>query len=331
MDGICTLGNDRVYDQLVALINSIEAFTGFQTPICIYPYDDRLERLRQFVAERPQVQLWENQTSIQRWDSFVKQIWATHPTARQQWQALGSTGIHRMGTHRRYCAFDGPFNRFLYMDADTLLLNSPNLIFKTLESHDWVTYDFQYKDLSHVYNLKVPQLKTLFSPEQLHQQTFCSGFYGSHQGMFTPDSGQNFVDRLQKGEAEVLYPMAPDQTILNYLVMAKGIKSCNLALSLPVDQRTGNSVTSYHFKVRDHRVYDRDIPLLYLHYIGVASHLFTRLCQGENVDFPYRNVFLYYRYLHDPASHPSLTGKLIPYQSPQRWRRYLQRLAQYLP
>jgi hypothetical protein len=172
MNGICTLGNDRVYDQLVALINSIEAWAGPEMPICIYPYDDRLDHIQHLVAQRPQVQLYDDRVSLQRWDAVVEALWATHPSATAQWQAAGSSGIHRMGTHRRYCAFDGPFDRFLYMDADTLLLSSPEVAFTALEQYDWVTYDFQHKDLSHVYSLNSPQLRQLFSAEQLRRQAF---------------------------------------------------------------------------------------------------------------------------------------------------------------
>ncbi|TVQ07383.1 MAG: sugar transferase [Leptolyngbya sp. DLM2.Bin27] len=327
MNGICTLGNDRVYDQIVALINSIEAFAGPEMPVCIYPYDDQVKRLRQFVQTRPQVTIYDNATSIQRWDNWVEQIWATHPTARQRWDAVGSTGVHRMGTHRRYCAFDGPFDRFIYMDADTLLLGDPAPIFGQLEAYDWVTYDFQHKDLSHVYDVDSPWLEKLFSAEQLRRQVFCSGFYASRRGLFDPDRGQEILDWLKAGEAAVLYPMAPDQTILNYLVMRRGVNSCNLALTLPLEQRTGNSVTSSHFTVKNHRIYDKGVPLLYLHYIGLSAKLFTRLCNGENVDFPYRDVFLHYRYCHDPASRPTWVGNLGAARLP-RWRRYL---AQLLP
>jgi hypothetical protein len=327
MNGICTLGNDRVYDQMVALVNSIEAFAGPEMPVCIYPYDNRVDRLRQFAAERPQVQIWQDDASIQRWDALVTKLWATHPTAKQQWQAVGSSGIHRMGTHRRYCAFDGPFDRFLYMDADTLLLSSPEPIFQTLDDYDWVTYDFQHKDLSHVYDVTSPRLAPLFSAKQLRQQVFCSGFYASHQGLFTPETCQDMLPGLESGEAEVLYPMAPDQTLLNYLVMRSGVRSCNLALTWPVNQRTGNSVTSSHFEVRDGRAYDQGIPLTYLHYIGIPAEKFCRLCQGDNVDFPYRDIFLHYRYRHAPASRPRLSGKPIAYQPPTGWRRYLNRLT----
>jgi hypothetical protein len=330
MDGICTLGNDRVYDQIVALLNSIETFAGPQMPICIYPYDDRVDRLRELVRSRPQVTLYDDTASIQRWDAWVEQLWATHPTARQQWDAVGSAGIHRMGTHRRYCAFDGPFDRFLYMDADTLLLSDPTPIFSALEDYDWVTYDFQYKDLSHVYDINSPWMARLFSPEQLKRQAFCSGFYASHRGLFGPSQGQEILNWLQSGEAAVLYPMAPDQTLLNYLVMRQGVNSCNLALTLPPERCTGNAVTSCHFTVANQRVYDKGVPILYLHYIGLSSQLFTRLGNGENIDLPYRDVFLHYRYRHAPESQPALLGKLMT-AKPQGWRRYFKPLARLLP
>jgi hypothetical protein len=322
MDGICTLANDLVYDQLVALLNSIEANAGASMPVCIYPYDDQLTRVRQLVAARPQLSLYDDQASIQWWDEWVAQAWAAHPTAQQQWQAAGSQGIHRQGTHRRYCAFDGPFDRFLYMDADTLLLRPVTELFAALDRCDWLTYDFQYKDLSHVFSLEGPQLSQLFSAEQLQRQAFCSGFYASRRQVFTVAQRQALLAYLQQGEAAVLYPMAPDQTLLNYMVMRSQLDSCNLAQTLPPEQRTGNSVTSDHFTGSDQALYDHGRPLTYLHYIGISSRLFRQLCAGENVDLPYREVFLHYRYRHDPASRPPLRGRLQPYLA-RRWPQQL--------
>ena len=119
-NGICTLANDRVYDQLVALLNSIEANGGKDLPVCVYPYDDQTEEIAKLIAQRPQVELYRERESMERWDNFAKAAWDSHPTARIRWQQAGSNGYHRYGTHRRYCAFDGPFDRFVYMDADTL-------------------------------------------------------------------------------------------------------------------------------------------------------------------------------------------------------------------
>jgi len=327
MDGICTLGNDVVYDQLVALINSIEAFAP-DLPVCIYPYDHRTDNIAAFAATRPQVQLYADQPSIQRWDEFVETLWAFHPTARDRWAAVGSTGIHRMGTHRRYCAFDGPFDRFLYMDADTLLLSDPAPLFAALDRYDWVTYDFQYKDLSHVYDLDAPQFGTLFSAEQMARQSFCSGFYASRRGLFDPADSADILAALAT-DAAILYPMAPDQTLLNYLVMRRQVASCNLARTLPAEQRTGNSVTSSHFQERDHRVYDGDVPLTYLHYIGISARQFAALCGGENIALPYRDTFLHYRYRHDPTQQPTLRGapRSAEKSRPPRLKRLLKALT----
>lgn len=315
--GICTLANDWVYDQVVALLNSIEVNGGCELPVCILPYDDQLDRLQELIRQRPQVQLFHDREIIARWDDFVARIWALHPDARRRWNAIGSKGIHRMGTHRRLCAFDGPFERFFYMDADTLLLSSIQPLARWLDTYDWVSYDFQYKHLAHVYEVASPRLWQVFSPQTLHDQVFCSGFYGSHRGLFSARQMHEFWQHLSDGEAEILYPMAPDQTILNYLVMRSNVPSVNLAHALSPAERTGNSANSKHFQRRQGRLYDQGRPLTYLHYIGIPADCFGQLCRGQNIDVPYRDLFLHYRYHHSPEQRPRLLGRKRPYQKPK--------------
>jgi len=315
-NGICTLANDYVYDQLVALLNSIEAIMGKDFPVCIYPYDDRLDRVKAELVNRPQVQLYQDFQSIQEWDQFARDAWDTHPHARERWAKAGSTGYHRFGTHRRYGAFDNPFDRFIYMDGDTLLMDDISFIFKLLDDHDCIVYDFQHKDLTHVYEVSSPKLNQVFDENRLKNEIFCSGFYASKKGLFPREKRQLLVEELKKGDAEILYPMAPDQTIVNYMMMKSGYKIYNLALNLPSEKRTGNSVTSPHFEVQDNLIYDRGVRLTYLHYIGIPSQVFTRVCAGENLDFPYRDTFLYYRYLYEPEKMPKFTRKPKPYNPP---------------
>lgn len=319
MDGICTLGNDRVYDQLVALLNSIEQRYGQDMPVCIYPYDQQIDRVATLVQQRPQVQLYQDAASIAQWDQFVRQVWDAHPTARQRWGVNDPNDpnyYHRVGTHRRFCAFDGPFDRFLYLDADTLLLDAVDYIFAALDDYDWVVYDYQYKDLTHVYESNAAQLTQIFSPERLAREIFCSGFYAAKSGLFSQEVRATLLATLQAGEAEILYPMAPDQTILNYMVMKGNLAAMNLSQTLPVDRRTGNSVTSEHFEQRGDRLFDRGKPLTYLHYIGLSSSLFRRVSTGENLDFPYRDLFLHYRFLKEPG--PTFSGQPTPYNAPPR-------------
>jgi hypothetical protein len=316
MDGICTLANDRIYDQLVALLNSIEAIAGKDTPVCVYPYDDHTEKIAAEIAKRPQVQLYQDRDSLKAWDEFAAAAWDTHPTAKKRWLKAGSTGYHRFGTHRRYCAFDGPFDRFIYMDGDTLLMNDLKPIFEKIDEYDCVVYDFQHKDLTHVYELSSPKLTEIFPEERIKTEIFCSGFYGSKKGLFDLNKRKWLIQQLQNGEAEILYPMAPDQTLINYMMMRSPYSIYNLALHLPPQEKTGCCVTSPHFTARDHLLYDKSKRLTYLHYIGISSQLFAKICQGENIDFPYRDIFLHYRYLYQPEKRPQFQGKLKPYNPP---------------
>ncbi|NES76462.1 MULTISPECIES: Npun_R2821/Npun_R2822 family protein [Okeania] len=316
MDGICTLANDNVFDQLVALLNSIEVNHSNEIPVCIYPYNNNIERITAEISTRPNVQIYNDLQSIEKWDKFFRDVWDAHPNAHQRRLEKGFTPYYRFGHHRPFCAFDGPFDRFLYIDADALLMGPVDGVFDRLNQSDWVVYDFQYKDPGHVYDISSPRLEELFPQEYLKSRIFCSGFYASKKGIFKQENIDWFLGKLREGESEILYIWAADQPILNYMVMRLNLKVDNLAISLSPNEKTGNSVTSKHFEEQDHIVYDRGKRLTYLHYIGVSSKAFTRVCEGENLDFPYREIFLHYRYLHEPEKKPKFIGKPKPYNPP---------------
>jgi hypothetical protein len=313
--GICTLANDHVFDQAIALINSITEVMGPDFPICIVPYDDHCDRLQMAIRDRPNVTIFEDQTVLDQWETEAKRLWDVCPNAKRQWAEVTSDPYYRMGMHRRFAAFSGPFDRFIYMDADTLLLQDVTPIFEKLDTHDWIVYDFQHRDVSHVYNDKSEKLNQVFTPDRIDREIFCAGFYAAKRGTFSQVQLDECLSQLQAGEHDVLYGMAPDQTILKYWVMRSNLTVYNYALELPSSEVTGCCVTSDHFEVRGSQVFDRGNPLTYLHYIGLSSSLFNRLCEGENLDFPYRNVFLHYRYLHHPSERPSLMGKPRPYNA----------------
>lgn len=319
VDGVYTLANDVVYDQVVALLNSIEANHGSELPVCVIAYDTRIERLQAEVERRSHVTLMQDPLMFQRWEDFSTRVWKTHPHAMATWeQERGKPGVYRLECNHRYAAFDpeAPFDRFIYLDADTLVLDSLDLFFDSLDTHDFVVYDFQHKDPTHIFNVKSPKLSEIFEPAQIESEIFCSGCFAAKKGLFPPERQDWLVERLAEGEAEVLYLNAPNQSVLNYITLRSPIPVYNIALHHPKEQVTGNSVTSSHFEERDHRLYDHGKPLTYLHYIGLSSQLFTRLAHGENIDFPYRDVFLHYRFLHEPEKRPALTGRAKPYNGP---------------
>lgn len=328
-EGIYTLANDVVYDQLVALLNSIEANAGGY-PVCVIAYDDRVDRVRAEIAQRPNVTLLEDPDLFKRWEDFSLRIWQTHPTALKTWQEQGISGVRRLGMNRRYGAFDpaAPFERFVYIDADALILDSLAPVFAQLAQADVVTYDFQYKDPGHIFNLQSERLHQVFPPEQIERDIFCAGFYASKRGLLSGDRWEWLLSQLQQGDSELLYLGAPNQSVLNYLILKSQLSVANLARIWPETRRTGNAVTSSHFQVQDGQLYDGGKRVTYLHYIGLSSSLFGRVCGGENITFPYRDLFLHYRYLQQPDQRPQMSGSPRAYnQRPGFTQRVLQKLG----
>lgn len=331
MDGLYTLANDVVFDQVIALLNSIEANAGRRAdgspyPVIICPYDNRLDRLQAAVSGWPNVRILDDQAAIARWDQFAQTAWDAVPNYRERMR-LAPGQYYRMGTHRRFVSLDGPFDRFIYLDADTLVLQPLAPLFAALDEADWVVYDFQHKDPTHVYTVTAPELAQTFSADRVAQEIFCSGMYGARRGLFPEEQRAALLAHLQAGEAALLYPSSADQSLLNYMVMRSNLRITNLALTWPKERVTGNSVTSSHFVERSGQVFDRDWPLTYLHYIGLSSALFDRLCRGENLDIPYRDTFLHYRYLQHPEQRPALRGRLRPMNpAPTLWQRFRRKL-----
>ncbi|MBD2003876.1 MULTISPECIES: Npun_R2821/Npun_R2822 family protein [Cyanophyceae] len=319
MNGICTLGNDRVYDQIVALLNSIEVVLGPETPVCIYPFDEHTEMIGAEISKRPNVFLYDDTESIQRWDEFMQRV---RPDKMDRSKRL-------YGAHRRFCAFDGPFDKFIYMDADTLVMKSLDFVFDKLDEYNCVVYDFQYVQPEYVYNIKSTKLLEVFNKEKINKEIFCSGFYGSKRGVFSQEQRDWLISQLQAGESEIFKPGGHDQPVINYMFMRSGIPIYNFAHHWPESEVTGCTVTSKQFEEKDNILYDKGKRLTYIHYIGISPRVPAAVCAGENIDFPYRDIFLHYRYLHEPEKRPVFTGVPVPYNykpRPSLMKRVLKKL-----
>jgi len=288
--GIYILANDVVYDQLIALLNSIEVNYSKVIPICIIPYDNNLEKTKSEIKKRKNAFIFDNKDIIKKWETFAKEIWKKYPSKERN-----IFGRHNLTIHRKFCVFDGPFKEYIFLDADTLIMNNLDFIFNKLKTNGFIVYDFQYKDVSHVYNIKSTKLSEIFSDKEL-KNIFCIGFFASKKNLFSKEEIKSILNNLKK-EINVLYPKAPEQSLLNYMLMKTNKKLYNFALNLPKEKITGNCVVSKHFKEKSHILYDKGVRLTYLHYIGISSKLIADVCKGLFWKrFPYKKIFLYYRF-----------------------------------
>ncbi|MBD2563460.1 MULTISPECIES: Npun_R2821/Npun_R2822 family protein [Nostoc] len=311
IDGIYILANDVVYDQLVALLNSIEANAGRKIPICILPYNQRLEKVKAELASRDNVTLFEDSDSIAYWDNFATQIWKNYPRAQKTWREWGFPELYELPMHRKFCAVDGPFDRFIYFDADTLLMGPIDYVYEKLDTYDWVVNDFQYKsELKFIFDGSPEQMQEIFNSENLQDKVFCAGWFATKKNIFSTAIRADFLNKLTAGEADVMAFLAPDQSLFNYMVLRSRVSYYNFAFH-DCEQATGNHWSS-QFDVVDNILYDQGRRLTYLHYMSISSSNFTQVCAGEDVNIPYRDVFLHYRFLKSPEQRPKSFKRQSP-------------------
>lgn len=304
-DGIYTLANDVVYDQMVALLNSIEANSSREIPVCIIPYDERLERVIKEVEKRPNVTLFDNADVIQFWENFSTQAWNTHDRAQKIWAERGLPSPYRLAMHRKLCSINGPFDKFVYFDADTLLMGPLEAVYEKLDQYDWVTNDFQYKsDIKYIFDRPEDRLYQIFNPQYVKSKIFCAGWFASKRGIFTPEILDHILHHLKMGESDSMALFGPDQSLFNYMVLRSSISYYNFAYH-NLEEATGSHWSST-FDVVDNVLYDKGQKIDYIHFMSISSSKFTNLCGGEDVQIPYQDVFLHYRYLNSPEERPQL-------------------------
>ncbi|OUL21677.1 sugar transferase [Nostoc sp. T09] len=317
-DGIYTLANDVVYDQLVALLNSIEANAGRKIPVCVIPYNEQLDKVKAEVAARDNVTLFEDYASIARWEDFGSRIWKAHPRALNLWKEYGLGENFRIERHRKLCCLDGPFDKFIFFDGDTLLMKPLDDVYQKLDEYDWIANDYQYKsDLNYIFNWTEDKLDNIFNKKNVSHLIFCSGWFASKKKIFDDSMLAKLLENLEAGEADALAWADSDQTVINYLVLRSGISYYNYAYHGTATGCHWNS----QFDTVDNILYDQGERLTYIHYMSVASSYFTRLCSGEYVDIPYRDVFLHYRYLKCPEQRPQRFIRLTALMQLQKFIR----------
>lgn len=308
--GIYTLANDVVYDQLVALLNSIEVNVGTDIPICIIPYDEKLDLIQQEVASRNQVFLCENTDSWKRWEEFYNQVWNAHPQAHQKIQGHYKW-YKKSNLLRKMSAFDGNFEKFVFYDADSLAMSSLDKVLEKLNNYDFIFDDWEHCKPTPVaaLNFSVIENQTSFSELQIRPYLHCSSFFASKSGIFSPDEIAELAKLLiEQQEYKLInnHSWWCDADLFSYMTWRCHRPLFNFTLSPNGQDRTGNCADADLFVNINNILYNEDgLKRIHrLHYMNYSSLDFKRLCQGEDVNIRYKDEFLHYRFLKNPEQKP---------------------------
>ncbi len=323
--GLYILASNGVFDSLVALLNSIESNYRSDIPICIIPYNNEINLIEKEIKKRKNIFLFDDHKSINRWETFfhqLHQLYLAYP-----YENVTSKKTLILNMYRKCCAFDGPFDRFIYIDCDTLVFQSLDYIFDKLDEYDCVSHDFQR--LTSIRKNEVSRFYPFFkddypSETELATQFHCGGFWAYDKGKITSDDLDYFYQEIAEKDITIFAQALFDDTpMLNYMNLKKGLKLYNVTLDKASEYNTGSCVTSRHFEEKDQVVYDQGKKLTYLHYMGIKSASLNRLSWWKKMHFPcqetlfrvadkvfdwqlnqipYKKTFLHYRFMSNTAS-----------------------------
>lgn len=307
--GIYTLANDAVYDQLVALLNSIEHNVDKDTPVCVIPYDDRIERVNKEISNRENISIFKNRDSIEKWEKFFNYIWESHPAAKKKLKhGLQYAGGH---IHRKFCSFDGDFEKFVFYDCDELAMKPLDDIFKKLDKYDFVFDDWEHKKPSLTVSLDFEYIcqKKGIEEDKIRPLIHCDNFFGSKRGLFSVnDLAALEKSLIEDGDINFLrnHVWWDSATLFTYMTMWTKRPVFNFTQSPQAIDRTGNYIKGNPFVNIDNVLYNEEgnKPVHRVHYAGYPSYLFKYLSEGIEVGISHQDVFLYYRFMKNPEKMP---------------------------
>ncbi len=190
--GVYVLANDAVIEAFLALVHSLRRHDP-ELPVTVIPYNDALAELRKLA---PQLRFdILDEAPCRRFDALAQQVNGSPLAA---------------GMFRKHAAFAGPYDEFIYLDADIVVTSSLQEILTAFAAspYDLVYFD---PDMSQVY---LPELAAQMIAT--HQaQGFNAGVFVARKGLVSDaDRGRLAPEAAQLRDQ--LKVSAIDQPFLNY-------------------------------------------------------------------------------------------------------------------
>lgn len=315
--GIYILASDAQYDQLMALIHSIEVNVSTQLPICIIPASDDIGRIQRAIAQNPRLRLFTDRASLARWEQFAQDIWCSLPVVNQLSQRY-ARHYDAPEQFRKFCAFEGPFEKFVFFDVASLAMQPLDDCWAKLEDYDFVLDDWEHAKPASLCAFDWTILSRAEQPGaladlDLRDRLHGARFFASKRGLFGPAQLARLRHQLiDQGEVRWINALSwwSDDALFCYLTLRGDAQRpaplFNYSLSGELSQRTGHCALGDGLVVSGQRLFCLAAapekpglkPIHRVDYGHCASQDFALLCAGESVNLPFEHLFLHYRFLH---------------------------------
>lgn len=313
--GIYTVANDKMANQLIALLNSFQQNWSNHYPIIVIPYDDNCLKIQEIIKEYSSfmpVEFLNDQEVLTACDKYFTILWDTCDQIKTAWKTKNKSFPFRLGMCRRFIGFlFGEFDQFLYVDADVYINRNLEDLFEFFNQYDAIAHDYQFTDPTHVFNMKSSKISQLVKGD-LKDKIQCGGFLMAKKNLFSKEQWRETQKTIYLDQ-DVLHPWGPDQTLYNYLLHRYNVNFVNLIRYWPEEKRTRDAQTFSKFEFKNGQLYDQGRLITYFHHIGVPADEINLVCAGKKpkYEFRYQDVFLYFRYLkeQEKCPRPEIFGK----------------------
>jgi len=206
--GVYFLANDRVYDWTIAFLNSYRTFNP-DLRLLLIPFSDECDRILK-LQYTYNFEIYTDPT-FERLEAIGQAFELGHTPTGPYW-------------FRRYAAFWGPCDRFMYLDARQVVLADLQPVIRALDDYDFELLHFDCA-IDQVY------APGDFRRELLRQgkaRGFLSGLWASRKGLFSLEEFEQLATKALQIRDQ-LNPRNTDQAFINYCCDLKPVRYGHVA------------------------------------------------------------------------------------------------------
>jgi hypothetical protein len=271
--GVYFLANNKVFEQTVAFLRSFRAFNP-TIPLCLIPFDSNFDQIAA-LKDTYSYDIFDNEELLAACDSISEKF---HDRV--------------LGTYRKLVAWEGKFDAFVYIDVDTVVLDSIDFAFEHLQYGQYVASHSNLENIRcWVWKDSIYEKNFLTQPQIAYSTN--TGFFASIRGMLPMKHCIAKVDSALQLKVDMEL-MTMEQPFLNYLVVTSGY----VYTSLLVLRNAGISDTTRlefwaglpNGLVKDGKIHvPEDWPIFLVHWAGIWYHI-----DGPD-GLPYKELWDFYR------------------------------------
>ncbi|MGY3519423.1 hypothetical protein [Micromonospora haikouensis] len=277
--GAYFVANDAILDLAIAFLNSFRAHNP-SIPLCLVPFGDDVGDIAALAGEYD-FSVWRDQARLDWCDDISRRFHG-----------------HTVGQYRKLAIWDGPFDEFVYIDTDTVVLSDIGFTFRLLDRFDFLTSHSDLPDIRRwVWKDSVYAAGALSRRQVSYSAN--TGFVVSRKPALTPASVEARLPAAL-ALAEHMELSCYEQPLLNYLIVTAGggygsllaVAAATGSWRIPLERWAGDPSLS----VRDGRVVGSRTPSLLMHWAGEWAR-----ARATGRQIPYVELWKHYRRLREPV------------------------------